>query len=677
MNNNLFGVKEKLLIANRGEIACRIIKTAKNMGITTVAIYSDVDSNSKHVQMADEAFLLGGPSPSESYLNAAKIINIAKKTGATYVHPGYGFLSENTKFAAALEMEKIIFVGPPTNAIAKMGDKIESKRIAKKAGVSTVPGHDGIISNSIEAIKIAKKVGLPIMIKATAGGGGKGIRMIDDLNNVEEAFEIAMNEAQNSFGDRRVFIEKYIQNPRHIEIQIIADKYGNIVCLGDRECSIQRNNQKIMEESPSPIMDEKLRHKIYKQVISLCREVGYSSAGTAEFMIDSSKKFYFLEMNTRLQVEHGVTELLTGLDIVELMIRIARGEKLPFRQEDIVLNGWAMESRICSEDPSRDFLPSSGRINKYVEPLSVENTRVDSGVYEGYEVTTFYDSMICKLLTRGKNRNDCLEKMQAALGSFYIDGIAHNMGFLEAIVYNDRFKRGDINTNFIKQEFSSGFGHSELDLKHKDPLISVALYMFINYQKRVNSITGGLIGPRKKFNTRWVVGIGEKKVLANILDSNDGYLNLGYDSGYNSLFTAWQYGDSVFRGTVNGKQINIKIIADDYAGNYVFQYMGSLVNVSVRNTRISELEQFMPKAHTKNTLPTSLKSPIAGRIVRIKVSEGENILAGAELCSVEAMKMENILRSDFNLKIKKIYKKCNDLINRDDIIMDFDNPKEH
>jgi propionyl-CoA carboxylase alpha chain len=623
--------------------------------------------------MADEAVLLGGASASESYLDMMKIINIAKKTGATYVHPGYGFLSENAKFAAALGRENIIFVGPPTDAIGKMGDKIESKKIAKKAGVSTVPGYDSIVANSAEAVKVAKKIGLPVMIKATAGGGGKGIRMVNDLNDVGEAFEIATNEALNSFGDSRIFIEKYVQDPRHIEIQVVADKYGNIVCLGERECSVQRNNQKIIEEAPSPFVDERLRRKMYKQVVSLCREVSYSSVGTVEFMMDSAKKFYFLEMNTRLQVEHGVTELITGLDIVELMIRIARGEKLSFRQEDVVLNGWAIESRICSEDPSRDFLPSSGRINKYVEPLSVENVRVDSSVYEGYEVTAFYDNMICKLLTHGKDRNDCLEKMQSALGSFYIDGITHNIGFLETIVYSERFRRGDINTNFIKQEFSSGFGRSELELKHRYPLISAALYMFMNYQRRVNNITGGLVGPKKKFNTRWVVDVDGKKFLTNVLDSGDGSFNVDYGSGYNTMLTAWQYGESVFRGTVNGKQINVKIISDDFAGSYIFQYMGSTVNVSVRNTRISELEQFMPKSSGRNSVPTSLRSPIAGRIVRIRVNEGDGVSVGTELCSIEAMKMENILRSNFNLKIGKIYKKSNDLVNSGDVIMDFGN----
>lgn len=670
MNNSVAVLKDKILIANRGEIACRIIKTAKKMDMSTVAVYSEADYNSLHVQMADEAILLGSAAASDSYLNIKKIVNIAKKTGAGYVHPGYGFLSENSKFAEALESEGILFVGPPIDAIRKMGDKIESKKIAKKAKVNVVPGYEGVIKDSKEAVKIAQKIGLPIMIKASAGGGGKGMRRVDDINEVREAFEIATNEAINSFGDGRVFIEKFIENPRHIEIQVIGDKYGNIVCLGERECSIQRNNQKIIEEAPSSFMDEKTRTRMYKQAIALCKEVGYYSAGTVECMMDRDKNFYFLEMNTRLQVEHGVTELITGLDLVELMIRIARGEKLPFSQKDIKLNGWAMESRICSEDPSRDFLPSSGRINKYVEPLSIEGVRVDTGVYEGYEITSFYDGMICKLLTYGKDRIDCLGRMQSALGSFFIDGVAHNIGFLETISYNEKFKCGDINTNFIKQEFSSGFTNNELESKQKDVLINVALYMFINYQRRVNNITGGLRNVRKKFSNKWVADVDGRKFLCNIDESNDESFNVDYGTGYGSLVTAWQYGENVFRCTVNGNSINVKILSDDYAGNYVFQYMGSIINITIRNTRISELEQFMP-ATSKKTKPTCLKSPIGGRVVRIKVVDGDDILAGAELCSIEAMKMENMIRSDFDLSVKKVLIKPGDIVNTGDILIEF------
>ncbi|MDR1499139.1 MAG: ATP-grasp domain-containing protein, partial [Rickettsiales bacterium] len=589
-----------------------------------------------------------------------------------YVHPGYGFLSENSKFAAELEEEDIIFIAPPVEAIHKMGDKIESKKIAKKVGVDVVPGYDGVIKNSNEAVKIAAKIGLPIMIKASAGGGGKGMRMVDKIEDVAEAFEAATNEAINSYGDGRVFMEKFIQNPRHIEIQVIGDKFGNIVCLGERECSIQRNNQKIVEEAPSSFMDEKTRKKMYGQAIDLCREVGYYSAGTVECMMDKDKNFYFLEMNTRLQVEHGVTELITGLDIVELMIRVAKGEKLPFTQKDIKLNGWAMESRICSEDPSRGFLPSSGRINKYVEPTRIDNVRVDTGVYEGCTISAFYDSMICKLLTYGKDRQECLEKMQSALGSFYINGIAHNIGFLETIMYNERFQKGDISTNFIKQEFSTGFGNSELVIGKKNVLISVALYMFTNYHRRVKNISGGIRSHGEKMDNRWVVDIDGRKFLCNVdYNSEKEQYNVEYGTGYGVLETAWQYGDKVFRGTVNNNLVNVKILSDDYAGNYVFQYMGSTIKVTVRTTRISELEQFMPIIE-KEKAPKDLRSPIVGKIIRIKVEEGTAVTVGAELCSIEAMKMENIIRSDYDLKIKKILKTQGELVNSGDVIMEFE-----
>ncbi len=671
MNTNNTTIKEKILIANRGEIACRIIKTAKKMGMTTVAIYSEADYNSLHVQMADEAILVGAAPANDSYLNIKKIINIAKKTGATYVHPGYGFLSENAKFAQELEKEGIILIAPPASAIKKMGDKIESKKIAKKAKVSVVPGFDGIIKNSEEAVKIAQKIGLPIMIKASAGGGGKGMRRVDEIEDVKEAFEVATNEALNSFGDGRVFIEKFIENPRHIEIQVIGDKYGNIVCLGERECSIQRNNQKIIEEAPSSFVDKRTRLKMYKQAVALCKEVGYYSAGTVECMMDKDKNFYFLEMNTRLQVEHGVTELITGVDLVELMIRVAKGEKLPFKQDDIKFDGWAMESRICSEDPSRNFLPSLGRINKYLEPNFVDGVRIDSGVYEGYEITSFYDSMICKLLTHGKDRDDCIEKMQSALGGFFIDGVAHNISFLETIVYNEKFRSGNISTNFIRQEFSSGFSNNELELKQKDVLISVALYMFFNYQKRVNDITGGLRNVNKKFGNKWVVDVDGRKFLCNVDDNNGENFNVDYGSGYSTLVTAWQYGDNVFRCSVNGNKVNVKILSDDYAGNYVFQYMGSVINITIRNTRISELEQFMPVA-AKKEKPTCLKSPIGGRIVRIKVRDGDSVLVGGELCSIEAMKMENMIRSEFDLTVKKILIKSDDIVSVGEVLMEFE-----
>lgn len=666
----MYNNKEKILIANRGEIACRIIKTAKAMGIKTVVVYSEVDANSLHVQMADEAVLLGGSSASESYLDIDKIVNIARKTGATYVHPGYGFLSENAKFAEKLAQEGIEFVAPPIQAIQQMGDKIESKKVAKKAGVNVVPGYDGVIKNSDEAVKIASKIGLPVMVKASAGGGGKGMRRVDKIENIKEAFEITTNEALNSFSDGRIFIEKFIENPRHIEIQVIGDKFGNIVCLGERECSIQRNNQKIIEEAPSSFIDEKTRQKMYSQAVSLCKEVGYYSAGTIECMMDKDKNFYFLEMNTRLQVEHGVSELITGVDIVELMIRVARGEKLPITQKDVKLNGWAMESRICAEDPSRGFLPSTGRINRYMEPTNIDGVRIDTGVYEGYEISSFYDSMICKLLTYANNRQACIEKMQSALGNFFITGVAHNIGFLETISYNKRFLSGDINTNFIRDEFSSRFNNNEVETKNKNVLISVALYMYTNYQSRIQNITGSIVRKNRHVeNDKMVVDIDGKKYLCSVKLNGDNF-NVEYGTGYSLLKTAWQYGDNIFRGIVNDKQINVKILADDCVGNYLFQYMGSVMSATVRTLRIAELEQFMPVVD-KNKKIKQLKAPITGKIFRIKVKDGDNVIAGQELYSIEAMKMENIIRADFDATIKKIHKNDGDLANTGDIIIDF------
>lgn len=667
--------KEKILIANRGEIACRIIKTAKKMGITTVAVYSEADANALHVLMADESVFLGGSLAYESYLDIKKIVNAAKRVGATYVHPGYGFLSENSKFAAALEKEGIIFIAPPVDAIKKMGDKIQSKKIAKDAGVNVVPGYTGVIKDYDEAVKIAEKIGFPVMIKASAGGGGKGMRMVNKKEDVKEAFESSTNEAINNFGDGRVFVEKYIENPRHIEIQVIGDKFGNIICLGERECSIQRNNQKVIEEAPSFFIDEKTRKKMYSQAVSLCKKVGYYSAGTVECMMDKNKNFYFLEMNTRLQVEHGVTELITGLDIVELMIRIARGEKLPFTQKDIVLKGWAMESRICAEDPARDFLPSSGRLNKYIEPTGIENVRVDSGVYEGCEVSAFYDSMIAKLLTYADNRKDCIEKMQQALGSFYINGISHNMSFVETIMYNERFKKGDINTNFIKQEFSAGFKNNEIEEKNKNIIASISLFMF--YKNYVRILDIGMQTFNKKRvqpNTKWVVDVDNRKYLCNA-DLREKSFNVDCNGNYLTILSSWQHGDSVFRGKINGEEISAKILEDDRGGGYLIQYKGYAVQVRIRDTRTSELEQFMPVVN-KNKISKNLKAPITGKIVKIKVHEGDTVVAGTELCSIEAMKMENIIRAENNVIIKKIYNNVGDSISVNGLIMDFESIEE-
>jgi len=661
----------KLLIANRGEIACRIIKTCRKMGIKTVAVYSDADINSLFVQMADEGVNIGASPSSQSYLNVEKIVNAVKKTGATMVHPGYGFLSENRKFADALDKAGVIFVGPSTYSIEMMGDKIESKKLALEAGVSTVPGHMGVIKDDQEALKIAQQIGFPVMVKASAGGGGKGMRIVWKKEEMAEAFLSASNEARNSFSDDRVFIEKFIENPRHIEIQVIADKHGNIVCLGERECSIQRNNQKVIEEAPSPFLDQATREKMYEQSKALVQKVKYYSAGTIEYIMDKNKNFYFLEMNTRLQVEHPVTELVTGLDIVELMIKIALKEKLPFTQKDIKLNGWAIESRVYAEDPSRGFLPSSGRINLYIKPEENKHVRLDTGVYEGGEVSMFYDAMIAKLCTFGKDRLEAIEHMRHALGSFAIGGVSHNISFLETIMKNERFIKGDLSTSFIKQEFPAGFSGSELDSQAKEVLLVVAMQIFLKNYQRNALMTSQLRNRQKQISERWVIVIDENSYLINIINREEGLLKIECDRKEIELKTSWNNGEKLFRGQVNGKNIGVKIHDNNNTGNYLLQYSGLDAFVSVYSPRIAELSKFMPKIQ-KNAKPVNLTSPITGKIIRFKVVQGDEVKAGQDLVVIEAMKMENIIRTDHDVKIGKIRFKEGDPVGIGQVVIDFE-----
>ena len=643
----------KLLIANRGEIACRIIKSCRQMGIKTVAVYSDADTNSLFVQMADEAINIGQSPSSQSYLNVDKILAAVKKTGATMVHPGYGFLSENRDFANALEKEGVTFVGPSVYSIEKMGDKIESKKLAIEAGVSTVPGHMGVVKDGAEATVIAKEIGFPVMVKASAGGGGKGMRIVYKEEEVAEAFLSASNEARNSFSDDRIFIEKFIEDPRHIEIQVIADKDGNTVCLGERECSIQRNNQKVIEEAPSSFVDEVARQKMYKQSAALAQTVGYYSAGTIEYIMDKNKDFYFLEMNTRLQVEHPVTELITGLDLVELMIKIALGENLPFEQKDIKLNGWAMESRIYAEDPARGFLPSSGRINLYIEPDTSKNVRVDSGVYEGGEVSMFYDAMISKLCSYGKNRDEAIKHMRSALGSYAIGGVSHNISFLETIMKNEKFVSGNISTSFIKEEFPAGFSGSDLDNDSEEVLIATAMKIFLKNYERNAHMTGQLRNREKQISERWVVMIDEKSYLVNLIEKTETRIKLECNRRKIELSTSWNNGEKLFRAVVNGQNVGVKIRENNKTGSYLMQYSGLDAFVSVYSPRIAELSKFMPKID-KNAKPKGLNSPITGKVIRFQVKEGEEVKAGQELVVIEAMKMENIIRTDHDVKIKSI-----------------------
>lgn len=661
----------KLLIANRGEIACRIIKTCRKMGIKTVAVYSDADNNSLFVQMADEAVNIGHSPSSQSYLNVDKILAAIKKTGADLVHPGYGFLSENRAFANALEKNGVTFVGPSVYSIEMMGDKIESKKIAIAAGVSTVPGHMGVIKDDVEALKIAKEIGFPVMVKASAGGGGKGMRVVWKEEEMSEAFLSASNEARNSFSDDRIFIEKFIENPRHIEIQVIADKKGNIVCLGERECSIQRNNQKVIEEAPSPFLDDKTRQKMYEQSKALAAKVGYFSAGTIEYIMDKNRNFYFLEMNTRLQVEHPVTELVTGTDIVELMIKIALGEDLPFKQEDIKLNGWAMESRIYAEDPSRGFLPSSGRINLYIEPQENENVRVDSGVYEGGEVSMFYDAMIAKLCSYGETRKEAIDHMCHALGGFAIGGVSHNISFLETIMHNKKFISGDLSTSFIKEEFPEGFSGNQISSAAQEVLIATAMYIFLQNFERNGKITGQLYDREKQISDRWVVMIDDQPYLVNLLEKSGEYIKVECDKKEIELKSSWNNGEKLFRGVVNEKSIGVKIRENNRTGSYLLQYSGSDVFVSVMSPRNAELSKFMPKIQ-KNAKPVNLTSPITGKIIRFKVQEGEEVKAGQELVVIEAMKMENSIRTDHNVVIKKIKFMEGESVGIGQIVMEFE-----
>lgn len=661
----------KLLIANRGEIAIRIINTCRKMGIKTVAVYSDADTNSLFVQMADEAYNIGPSPSSRSYLNIEKILAVIKKSGAELVHPGYGFLSENAHFVKTLEKAGIIFVGPSSYSVEMMGDKIQSKKIALKAGVSTIPGHIGAVKNPKKAIEIAKEIGFPVMVKASAGGGGKGMRVVRTKEEMADAMLSATSEAKKSFSDDRIFIEKFIENPRHIEIQVIGDKYGNTVCLGERECSIQRNNQKVIEEAPSPFLDEKTRKKMYAQTRALTKNVNYHSAGTVEYIMDKDKNFYFLEMNTRLQVEHAVTELVTGLDLVELMIKIAMGERLPFKQKDIELKGSAIEARIYAEDPSRGFLPSSGRINLYIEPKASENIRIDSGVYEGGEVSMFYDPMIAKLCSYGPTRMEAIEHMRQALGDFAIGGVSHNISFLETIMRNERFMRGDLSTSFIREEFPSGFSGNELTSTSAEVLLGTSMFIFLKQFERNGKITGQLNNRAKQIGDIWIVVIDETSYVVNVIERGKDRIKIECDRNEIEVESLWNNGEKLLRGVVNSKIVGVRVKENTMTGSYRLQYSGSDTMVTVYSPRIAELSKFMPKVQ-RFLKPTALISPITGKIIRFKVAEGEEIKAGQELVLIEAMKMENIIRIEYDVKVGKIKFKEGEAVSVGQVIMDFE-----
>ena len=662
----------KILIANRGEIACRVIKTAKQMGIKTVAVFSDADRNALHVQMADEAVNIGPPPANQSYIDIEKVISAVKKTNAQAVHPGYGFLSENAKFAKSLSDIGVTFIGPPENAIESMGDKITSKKIAQEAGVNTVPGYMGVIKDENEALSISEKIGYPVMIKASAGGGGKGMRIAWNDSEVKEGFQSSKNEAASSFGDDRIFIEKFVTQPRHIEIQVLADTKGNCIYLGERECSIQRRNQKVVEEAPSSFLDEKTRRKMGEQACNLAKAVGYSSAGTVEFIVDKDKNFYFLEMNTRLQVEHPVTELITGIDLVEQMILVATGKPLSITQKDIKLTGWAIESRLYAEDPYRNFLPSIGRLTRYRPPAEIKDkhsiVRNDTGVYEGGEISMYYDPMIAKLCTWAPDRAKAIEQMRIALDRFEVEGIGHNLPFLSAVMDHKKFISGKITTAFIAEEYSEGFNGVDLnDGKIKD-LAACAAAMNRVAEIRRTKISGRMDNHERRVGDDWVVQIAGKVFLVNVLADTAGANVIFEDETSIRISGDWLPGKKLANMTAGDKNLVIKI--NKITGGFRMRTRGADLKVLVRTPRQAELSKHMQEKLPPDT-SKMLLCPMPGLLVKIDVEIGQEVQEGQPLCTVEAMKMENILRAERKGVVAKINSSVGDSLAVDDIILEF------
>ncbi|GAA0578797.1 acetyl/propionyl/methylcrotonyl-CoA carboxylase subunit alpha [Caenispirillum bisanense] len=660
---------KKILIANRGEIACRVMKTARKMGIKTVAVYSDADRDALHVQMADEAVHIGPPPSAQSYLLIDKIVQACVDTGAEAVHPGYGFLSENQAFQKALAEKGITFIGPDAHAIYAMGDKIESKKLAKEAGVSTVPGYMGVIKDSAEAVKIAEEIGFPVMIKASAGGGGKGMRLARNSAEAKEGFESATNEARSSFGDDRVFIEKFIEQPRHIEIQVLSDG-ENCLYVGERECSIQRRHQKVIEEAPSPFLDEATRKAMGEQAVALSKAVNYRSAGTVEFIVDANRNFYFLEMNTRLQVEHPVTELVTGLDLVEWMIRIAYGEKLTVQQSDIKLTGWALESRIYAEDPYRNFLPSTGRLVRYLPPAESDTVRVDTGVYDGGEISMFYDPMIAKLCTYGATRDEAIGHMRRALDEFYIRGVSHNIPFLASLMSKQRFVDGRLTTNFIAEEYPNGF--SAADLPADDPTVLVAVAAVINRLQADRSamVTGQLPGHEMQIRADWVVRLNDDFHPVQVKPAADGeHYDVHIDGAACPVVTTWTFGDPLFQGTVKGRAVTVQV--DALGTGLRLFHNGAQAIAVVYTPKGAELAKLMPKKEPPD-LSRFLLSPMPGLLVSVAVSEGQEVKSGETLAVVEAMKMENVLKAEQDGTVKKIHAQPGASLAVDQIIIEFE-----
>ena len=664
---------DRLLIANRGEIACRVMKTAKQMGIKTIAVFSDADRQALHVQMADESVNIGPPPANQSYIDIEKVISAVEETKANAVHPGYGFLSENARFAKALSDIGVTFIGPPERAIKSMGDKITSKKIAQDAGVNTVPGYMGIINDDKEAVRISKEIGYPVMIKASAGGGGKGMRIAWNDTEVKEGYESSKNEAASSFGDDRIFIEKFVTQPRHIEIQVLADTQGNCIYLGERECSIQRRNQKVVEEAPSSFLDEKTRREMGEQACKLAKAVGYFSAGTVEFIVDKDKNFYFLEMNTRLQVEHPVTELITGVDLVEQMISIAAGKPLSLSQKDIKLNGWAIESRLYAEDPYRNFLPSIGRLTRYRPPTEVKEKAVivrnDTGVFEGGEISMYYDPMIAKLCTWAPNRAKAIEQMRTALDRFELEGIGHNLPFLSAVMDHERFVSGNITTAFIAEEYPDGFNGVDLSDDKIIDLAACAAAMNRVAEIRRTKISGRMDNHERRVGDDWVVQISGKVFSVNVSADTNGANVIFEDKTSIRITGDWFPGKKIANMNANGNKLVIKM--SKLTGGFRMRTRGADLKVLVRSPRQAELSEYMQEKLPPDT-SKMLLCPMPGLIVKIDVKAGQEVQEGQPLCTVEAMKMENILRAERTGTIAKINSNVGDSLAVDDVILEFD-----
>jgi len=658
----------KILIANRGEIACRVIKTCKRLGVKTVVVYSEADAASLAVEQADEAVFIGPPPAAESYLDADKIIAAAKETGADAIHPGFGFLSENAGFAERVEKEGLIWIGPNAHAIRAMGDKIESKRLAGEAGVSTIPGAPGEIENAEDAKTAADKIGYPVMVKASAGGGGKGMRIVHDPKDLADSFKSARNEAKSSFGDDRILIEKFIEQPRHIEIQVLGDKHGHVIHLGERECSIQRRNQKVIEEAPSPFIDEETRAKMGAQAVALAEAVGYDSAGTVEFVAGPDKSFYFLEMNTRLQVEHPVTELITGLDLVEQMIRVADGKELPIKQDELKLDGWAMEARVYAEDPYRGFLPSIGRLARCQPPEEGDGVRLDTGVREGDEISLFYDPMVAKLIGYGPTRIDSIDTLAAALDRYLIEGVQTNIPFVAAVLSQDRFRDGRLTTKYIEEEFPDGFQGLSPEPAQVRLLSAVAAYAHAIFTRRAAQATGRINGKHVAKRRDWVVLFGDHQIPVRI-DLTDAGANLKIEDRSATLETGWIPGHVLFEGKLDGESFSVEL--HDRAEGYVLRLGGVKGRALVCSPRMAELHAILPEPDAGDLAKTVL-CPMPGLVVSLEVEEGQEVKAGEPIAIVEAMKMENVIRAEADGVIKSIPVKAGDTVAADDALAEME-----